>query len=440
MSLANPDVGHADAHHVLNFLHAARPAKTTWCPQFGVRIALVVTKSDGMMIRRGLMVDQRTGLAFGLASGPVGTAMAERINSLSDRDLKAFLDSKEGRLVSEMEEEMVTSADGSVSGLVGVGRGTGSEKAADVLTMRASMWRGLTRPCSYCLKRAHDQGGRVEAAVLQCDSYCEDCAALPSGECAKHLGFGYWAFRPCSHATKANEETYRALPLAHVMDACGAQLSAALAADQLGKHVMSTGSREVQNGDGTSGKQWTELLRAVEADKDLRAYLLEQPALMSDGPHDVKNAVNGSFNWWQRVEGSLVGFRLLEVIYNDIDSTRRDALRQLITLQALRHRNKFSVEDSVEVIERRVQELLAALPPNGLPGVDSLVVATIAPENFRHAVRNPQSACRAPWGMAWDPESGVMLYVDKLGGCLRRLKVRASTPIRITALVFSRPA
>jgi len=461
---------------LLNFIMAANVrSKSVYSPGPNKTVVLSFTSSDGLMLKKGLAYSEAEELTYGFGSGPIDAAAARVILALDNDGIRKL--QIDNPLVSEADEMLIKTMCNSVVGHVGY---SGSCLGGDADTILLGLARFLPiTACAECMLKSHNNGEDMTAAESRCDSYCPACASewekgISEGTCPKHRGLGHWTTRICSLCIASESTCCHVNVVKHTMDACAAQCSALRKRDHyLGRleaassfHVTS----EDSNDDGDDG---SEDGAAIDSDSESREEGLSMVShesrisgdtsgntsggietggggseemgggggggiesvsgwrfthsgilLGSDGYHDGKNERNASKGHLLRVEGWLVGLRLLEVCIADVDRNRRDALTTppaVLPLRVVRCRCKFSVEDARAQSAVEVQTKLLSDADRDA-GV-SLVVVTVAPEIYRFNGVNSPSMLRAPYGLVFIPSCGRLIYVDKILGELRQVRM-----------------
>ncbi|KAH8082521.1 hypothetical protein JL720_8548 [Aureococcus anophagefferens] len=161
-------------YDLLNFMHAARRAKTTYMHTVRKRICLAATSADGMLIKQGHMFDEESGMNFGAASGPYGIERGRQLDALDDDGLRKYL--ADDPLAVEMDEYMIATADGAVVGHLGASMKSPGGGAATII---AGVARYLPIvACFGCVLEAHQTGGSMADAEAMCDIYCDKNFAI----------------------------------------------------------------------------------------------------------------------------------------------------------------------------------------------------------------------------------------------------------------------
>jgi hypothetical protein len=164
-------------HDVLNFMTAARRAKTTYLHSPFKRVALAVTSIDGLMIKCGLMTDESSADNFGFVEGPLNVRTSKQLSVMNDDELRAYLAKHE--LATEMEEVMIATetwrSDYDASAIVGrVRKFNVVENSLDrvaVVAVPVSEW-----------DRLHDMWEASENDAERSDASSDSSADLDAGE------------------------------------------------------------------------------------------------------------------------------------------------------------------------------------------------------------------------------------------------------------------
>jgi len=420
-------------YDLLNFMHAARRAKTTYMHTVRKRICLAATSADGMLIKQGHMFDEESGMNFGAASGPYGIERGRQLDALDDDGLRKYL--ADDPLAVEMDEYMIATADGAVVGHLGASMKSPGGGAATII---AGVARYLPIvACFGCVLEAHQTGGSMADAEAMCDIYCDKCAVAErelgwGHTCEEHDGLPSWQLRVCSTCEAKNEVCYSCVVLGHNQDAgspadtaikarcaeraavpAAASASATRTADSPSDDEPDHGGRYVPHAAIDAAPEGN----GVRADR-FKSSLIE---FGSDGPHDLKSIRNASKNHYLRVGGHLCGHRVVECLWHDADQERQKKVRKATTKTAVVARNKFSDADAMAVFEPKLSD--AMLSDADRAAKSSRIVITLGPEPYRSPLKNPKSLYNMPYGAAWDAKSGVLLYTDKGRGELRSLKM-----------------
>ncbi|KAH8059615.1 hypothetical protein JL722_5244 [Aureococcus anophagefferens] len=351
-------------YDLLNFMHAARRAKTTYMHTVRKRICLAATSADGMLIKQGHMFDEESGMNFGAASGPYGIERGRQLDALDDDGLRKYL--ADDPLAVEMDEYMIATADGAV---------------------------------------AHQTGGSMADAEAMCDIYCDKCAVAE-----RELGWGHRSTTgrrlAGRHGDKGEVRRARGGPRRGVRERDADRgFPSDDEPDHGGRYVPHAAIDAAPEGNG------------VRADR-FKSSLIE---FGPDGPHELKSIRNASKNHYLRVGGHLCGHRVVECLWHDADQERQKKVRKATTKTAVVARNKFSDADAMAVFEPELST--AMLSDADRAAKSSRIVITLGPEPYRSPLKNPKRLYNMPYGAAWDAKSGVLLYTDKGRGELRSLKM-----------------
>ena len=146
--------------------------------------------------------------------------------------------------------------------------------------------------------------------------------------------------------------------------------------------------------------------------------------LIPDGAHFLKSTDSSVQNHRIRLQGQFVGNFQIWSRYHDADRGRRDAVRGQLSANALRAKNRFSVEQMVERRERSLQAKL--LSPEEWEAKEALIISTLGPARDKQWKENTPSMYDQPMGGVHDPASNLYFYVDMGRKELRVLKVSHS--------------
>jgi len=442
---------------LLNFFVACRDLSTTWNPFDKKKVALAVTKSDGMLIKEGLCTIVGNLVNLGLQSGAMTPEKAQQWASLSDDGLKANLHIDP--LCTEVVEYMITSADGSETGHLGFHGNAVPMNAASYI--REVMKYLPFHACFACVLQAHEDGQNMAYAAELCKIHYSDCSKQflrnRDFSCALHGNEPrHWATRRCDRCTNLDLECYSIFILSHVQDACGVNGSAIRRqnevlerafeasrtppsdrtsdldepaldgfsesgdSDKSGDSDESDDSDESNDSDADSPDEGDSKTDDAPNEPDATTEEACEIELISDAIHDAKNIRNGSKNYWINIFGNLSGHRILQVRFHDQDKGARDRIRGSISRSAVVARNKYSAEDARDTVEECVQKSL--LSDDERANREAHILCFLAPEPYQNPKLNSSYSTRAPRGSAWHPKSGFLFYVDCFLGQLRILK------------------
>ena len=429
-------------YDLLNFMVGARRAATTYLHSLQKRVCLAVTSADGMLIKEGLMFDRGAGKVFGAYSGPFGIDVAQPLQALDDDGLRVWL--AKNKLASEVDEFMIATADNSVTGHLGCSMKS-SGGGADSIIAGVARFVPIVA-CFECLLEAHKTGGDMASASAMCDIYCHRCAVaeIEMGEghtCEEHDGLPPWPLRVCTRCVLLGRVCYSCVILGHNQDAGSPADTAIRARSKVREavprgaavaddapddapEVAPDGGDDAARGGGGGGRyvphQAIDAAPVGKGDCASR-WRTSTVEFGSDPPHDLKSLRNASKNHWLRVGGHLAGHRVLETLWHDVDAERRAAVRGAVPNSAVVARNKFSDADAMAAFEADLAS--AMLTDADRKAQSSLIAVTLGPEPYRGPLKNHKSLYGAPYGLAWDAKSGVLLYTDKTRGELRTLKI-----------------
>jgi hypothetical protein len=136
--------------------------------------------------------------------------------------------------------------------------------------------------------------------------------------------------------------------------------------------------------------------------------------MFADPGHLLKSLRNGLHNWFVFMDGWLVGLRVLVALWYDVRKERREEIRARVPREALRVKNKFSIETAVIICSPELLEYLASLQS---------VLFPVAPEWFRFWKENKPSMIEKPAGMVFHAASNFLFYLDRSLCCVRALQV-----------------
>ena len=112
--------------------------------------------------------------------------------------------------------------------------------------------------------------------------------------------------------------------------------------------------------------------------------------------------------------------RLLLVRFFDVCDTAREAMRNAVSIFALRRRNAMSVQTAVDVASENVQCAMASNAERSQKCIP--MVITVAPETYRWWSTNKEYL-RKPMGMGYDPTSRCLVFVDYTDRTLELLRI-----------------
>eukprot|EP00966_Prymnesium_polylepis_P237773 5499254-Prymnesium_polylepis.1 len=102
-----------------------------------------------------------------------------------------------------------------------------------------------------------------------------------------------------------------------------------------------------------------------------------------------------------RFKGQFVGNFQIWSRYHDAVRARRESVRQELSRDALRAKNRFSSEQMVERRERKLQEKL--LSPEERESKEALIISTLGPARDKQWKENTPAMYDQPMGGVHDP-------------------------------------
>jgi hypothetical protein len=133
--------------------------------------------------------------------------------------------------------------------------------------------------------------------------------------------------------------------------------------------------------------------RTLTTHMDVLEYIVALP----DGVHVMKSLRNGMYNYWLVVNGWLVGMRTVLAKFYDECTEIRELVRSCVSIQALKNKNKYSIETAIAMVVYHLQRALLT-PQERLLGRAPIGI-TIAPEPDRYWSQNTKSMIISRW--AW---------------------------------------
>lgn len=117
----------------------------------------------------------------------------------------------------------------------------------------------------------------------------------------------------------------------------------------------------------------------------------------------VAKCLKGSFsNWFLNKGGERFNLSNLRTLYNDPNPAMREKMRSVVTLSAVRNRDRMLVPDLLTINKESVRVLLASVPR---------ITQTLIPEPYRLYKGNARGVVDHPTGLCIAPE-GKLFVAD----------------------------
>lgn len=323
-------------HELLNVLEAGARIQSScrYHPSLGKVSLAGCAKLDGLMTAKGCAVFEYAGVreVWGFKSA-LTPQEAQQVWDMHERGddvgFNQFLASHE--FVTEAVELMFSMGDDSMTGNLGYFWGTKGGTAKELANELNPMLLQL-RTCYGCAHEAFTKGKSITEAAASCDLTCASCA---DGDCTEHGGEHY-SVRRCSCCKQSGRPCVSLYPVALAFDQCGEQ------AGLLG--AVSTYKNRVENGE-------------VDPDCEISGAILDMEVL-SDAIHDIKNMVCSSSNNRCWADEHMWGTFALWSRFYDADPDVRVPVRRELTRRALRGKDKFNIQQKVELFGEKLQQNL----------------------------------------------------------------------------------
>lgn len=348
-----------------------------------VKVIPVARATDGMALKPGMQVDERT-------KQVIGTSLNVDIGFVkihAEADPSFFKD----KFVKEADVTCVSTLDGTVAMPIGVDYLTGKMDGREVYSSITTRCEQL-QTCMLCLKR---NKGPIVASGLCITENCEDCCSSKSlcEQCAVN-GHEHWnpAFRQCNRCKADGVQCQRFACIANATDC------------------------EEKN------KQALLQLKSATEDDSI-APALSQIVPVPDAVHLGKN-LNGSFsNWYLRYEDSRFNKSMIRTLWKEPSEEVGKPLKDIITLKALRYRDRMDSHFVTDISNPKVRSVLQKV---------TITSHTLVPETYRNYDSNKVGVLSHPTQVCCGPD-GTIFTVDTSKGTA--VKARLHYPVDVDTVV-----
>lgn len=362
-------------------------------------IAISLTR-DGLGLKPSLEFDERKKVL-------VGSTKKIDIDYVRKNPAPNPLELKQS-MIKDADISVVTTVDRKISLPIGVYYEAAGQTGEEVLAEVEEI-AGHLQTCLTCLEAQSKSSNSVLIYNCDCTSRCK-CCLEEKEVCTTCKENGFQSIEP-------------------QLRSCGKCVSDG---KKCVKFVITSYSSDCEQKNKTA-------LEIMHSRKEAEAEHRQSNLRLTEGTPDavhVGKCLKGSLaNWWLVIDDFRVNLVMLRTVRQDYKSETGRDLRQAITLESVRHRDKMSTESVAEICSERCLSVLESIQSR----CDDIVY-TLVPEKHRHTDDNKANIFKLPVDLVKDTEDMSKLYVvDSQKGTLAEVRLHYPAVVKVVATGYTNP-